>query len=284
MTIALPKSQRVEINLATAGLPEIPLWGIDRQTFAEAGVPAHDHEGCLEIHYLPHGEQIFRVAGTEYVMTANDLFVTLPFERHSTGGHPHGRCELYWMQIRLSPLPPGFLGLGRREGRRLAEQLVKLPSRHFKGNRRIRTLFEEVFLLAQRAIPYQRLALSARIVQWLLEVAACSHVQPTGGPSEDIRKALEYLARRVNDPISLDRLAETAGLSLSHFKLKFHNQLGMPPGEYAMRQKIRRAEQLLKEKKKSITEIAHELGFSSSQYFATVFKRFTNRRPGDLRQ
>jgi AraC-like DNA-binding protein len=284
MTITLPKSQRVELNLATAGLPEVPLWGIDRQTFAEVGLSEHDHRGCLEIHYLLHGEQIFRVAGTEYVMAANDLFVTTPFERHSSGGHPHGRCELYWMQIHLSPLPPGFLGLGRGVAGGLAGQLTKLPLRHFAGNRTVRTLFEDIFLLAQREIPNQRPALSARIWQWLLEVVACSQVRPTQIPSEDIQRVLDHLAGRPNDQISLDRMAQRAGLSLSYFKTKFRNQLGMSPGEYAMRQKIRQAERLLKDGKKSITAIAYELGFSSSQYFATVFKRFTNRRPSDLRK
>jgi AraC-like DNA-binding protein len=33
----------------------------------------------------------------------------------------------------------------------------------------------------------------------------------------------------------------------------------------------------------SITTISYELGFSSSQYFATVVKRYTGRTPGQLR-
>lgn len=34
----------------------------------------------------------------------------------------------------------------------------------------------------------------------------------------------------------------------------------------------------------SVTAIAHELGFSSSQYFATVFRRYLRVSPGELRQ
>jgi AraC-like DNA-binding protein len=33
---------------------------------------------------------------------------------------------------------------------------------------------------------------------------------------------------------------------------------------------------MLRESEKSITEIAYEAGFNSSQYFATVFKQFTD--------
>jgi AraC-like DNA-binding protein len=284
MTIPLPKSQRVELYTEHFGLPEIPLWGIDRQTYAEDGLPEHDHQGNLEIHYLLHGEQIFHVDGAEYRMAANDLFVTVPFERHSSGGHPHGRGELYWMQILLSPLCKGFLGLERKEALSLVRQLQTLPCRHFAGNKIVRTLFEDIFLLAQKEIPNKELALSSRIVQWLLEVIACSHVCPAGSPTPDIRQVLEYVQHHPFEMTSLEKLAEISGLSLSHFKTKFRNQLGLPPGEYLMRQKMKLAEELLKSSKKSITQIAYDLGFSSSQYFATVFKRFTFHKPCELRK
>jgi hypothetical protein len=43
------------------------------------------------------------------------------------------------------------------------------------------------------------------------------------------------------------------------------------------------AEKRLALRRDSVTEIALELGFSSSQYFATVFKRFTGMTPGGSR-
>lgn len=285
MVVPLPKSQRVELSADRFGLPEVRVWGIDRQTFAEGGLQEHDHQGALEIHYLLHGEQVFHVGGVEYRMASNDLFVTVPFERHSSGGHPHGRGELYWMHLVLVPLRPGFLGLERGEAKSLVRRLMTLPHRHFAGNKTVRTLFEDIFLLAQKeGYPNKKLALSSRIVQWLLEVIACAHTCPAGSPSPDIRRVLDYIQRHPYDQTTLDTLAGVAGLSLSHFKTKFRNQLGLPPWEYLLRQKIRRAESLLRETRKPITQIAYDLGFSSSQYFATVFRRFTNRRPTELRK
>jgi len=42
--------------------------------------------------------------------------------------------------------------------------------------------------------------------------------------------------------------------------------------------------QLRDNPERSITEIAIALRFSSSQYFATVFRRIANRSPSDCRQ
>ena len=58
----------------------------------------------------------------------------------------------------------------------------------------------------------------------------------------------------------------------------------MTPGVYILREKIDAARHRLGNPKKNITTIAFELGFPSSQYFATVFKQFTGRSPSYFRE
>ncbi|MBT3539749.1 MAG: AraC family transcriptional regulator [Opitutae bacterium] len=45
---------------------------------------------------------------------------------------------------------------------------------------------------------------------------------------------------------------------------------------------LREAEQLLSQGSWHIKEVSHRLGFSSSQYFSTVFKRVTGVSPGEF--
>jgi AraC-like DNA-binding protein len=73
-----------------------------------------------------------------------------------------------------------------------------------------------------------------------------------------------------------------ARLSESRFKSRFKAEIGVPPAEYWLRQKIERATEMLKTRR--VTEVAHELGFSSSQYFATAFKRYTLMNPSRYRK
>jgi AraC-like DNA-binding protein len=96
---------------------------------------------------------------------------------------------------------------------------------------------------------------------------------------DDVRATAQWVDANVTQPVADETLAARAGLSVSRFRAKFREQMGMSAHEYVLRRKIDRAMQLLQASSRSITEIAHELAFSSSQYFATVFKRFTLRTP-----
>ena len=53
---------------------------------------------------------------------------------------------------------------------------------------------------------------------------------------------------------------------------------------YILKKKIEKARSLLLETKLSITAIAFQCGFSSSQYFATAFKRFCRMTPSQFRE
>jgi AraC-like DNA-binding protein len=55
--------------------------------------------------------------------------------------------------------------------------------------------------------------------------------------------------------------------------------MGVAPHEFILRCKMDEAKRLLTHEGRSVTETAMALGFSSSQYFATVFKRFTQQTP-----
>ncbi len=82
----------------------------------------------------------------------------------------------------------------------------------------------------------------------------------------------------------LEDLARRAHLSLSHFKKRFKAETGLSPRQYILRDKIEAAKCLLSSQAKPITDIALDLGFVSSQYFATVFKRITGTTPTHYRR
>jgi len=96
-----------------------------------------------------------------------------------------------------------------------------------------------------------------------------------------MQRVLGHIERHLDEPIQVQRLAQVARLSESRFKARFKAEIGVPPAEYWLRQKIERASDLLKTRR--VTEVAHELGFSSSQYFATAFKRYTLASPSKFR-
>ena len=91
--------------------------------------------------------------------------------------------------------------------------------------------------------------------------------------SPDIGRTLDYILDHITSELSLEELASLANLSCSQYKQKFKKQLGISPRRFINQQKIEQAKQLLQEGM-SVTDIAMFLGFNTSGYFSTVFKKY----------
>ena len=81
----------------------------------------------------------------------------------------------------------------------------------------------------------------------------------------------------------MEDLAEMAFLSVSRFKQKFKAELGTSPRNFINFYKIEAAKEML-EQGHSVTETALALNFSSSNYFSSVFHRYTCRSPSQYRE
>jgi AraC-like DNA-binding protein len=91
------------------------------------------------------------------------------------------------------------------------------------------------------------------------------------------------IADNLQRKLPLREFAVRARLSLPRLKARFKQELGVPPAEYVIRCKIALAQRRLAESDVTITRVAMELNIGFSQYFATVFRRFTGQRPSALR-
>ena len=86
------------------------------------------------------------------------------------------------------------------------------------------------------------------------------------------------------DSFSIDQMADAACLSASQFRRLFHEQTGQSPHDYLVRRRVECSKEMLKESKKSITDIAMDMGFASSAHFASVFRRFVGIAPLQFRE
>ena len=79
-------------------------------------------------------------------------------------------------------------------------------------------------------------------------------------------------------------LAAECGLKRTRFTHYCERITNMTPAEYLSAVRVERAAHLLAHGDASITEIAHATGFTSSQYFATVFRRARGCSPREYRR
>ncbi|MEN3370147.1 MAG: AraC family transcriptional regulator [Verrucomicrobiota bacterium] len=105
-----------------------------------------------------------------------------------------------------------------------------------------------------------------------------------GLPVRQLRKVEDYVHERLADEISLESLAELAELSPFHFSRVFKQTTGMSPLQFVTRERITRAQQLIRETKRSLIEIALEVGYSNPSHFAKVFRKVAGVTPTEFRR
>jgi transcriptional regulator GlxA family with amidase domain len=93
----------------------------------------------------------------------------------------------------------------------------------------------------------------------------------------------EYIHSNLGQNISLEALAEMAGLSTHHFARAFKQTVGMPPHCYVLQRRIEHAQQMLRNTDLPMSEIALSAGFSDQSHLARHFRRLIGMSPSVVR-
>lgn len=272
----------------TALLPELPLVGRMQllDALPNALVP-HRHDGVYEVTLVLDGCLDFEIDGERFAVRGGMVFITKPGELHGGVDSTLQPAEWYWAHLRLSPDEP-MPGLSLADTRALSEAFAGLSQRLIYGSEALQDCFAQ--LLAEHRLPRPFSPLAARacyhrlLVQILRDHDRAQTSISNQEPSRPIRLAIDWLDERLGHALSVTELAEASGMSESHFRQRFHQEMGISPSDFIARRRVQRAKLLLKTSELSITEIAFKLGFQSSPYFAAVFKKLTGQTPSHFRE
>lgn len=252
-------------------------------------VSLHYHSDIIEIHCISKGHRNMLISEdgmmNEYTANGNELMITYPFELHESGNHTKNRNEYYAIQINTRK-DVSLLGLNEEFSAQLRNEILSLPNRHLKlGHTQfamLRTAWN-LFSMGGKADLY---AGTAYLICFLQNLKYLEPVQKTyqNNVNSSFQEVFSYIKENVDKKITLQELANISGYSLSHFKFVFKESFGITPAEYISLQKISFAEKELQNSDISITDLAHKLCFSSSNYFCTVFKKITGVTPSDYRK
>ena len=92
-------------------------------------------------------------------------------------------------------------------------------------------------------------------------------------PPGNSAKWRNYVREQLAEDISVESLASLVELSPFHFSRVFKQTTGLSPLQFVTRERITRAQQMMRETKRSLIEIALEVGYTSPSAFAQVFRR-----------
>ncbi len=102
-------------------------------------------------------------------------------------------------------------------------------------------------------------------------------------PDVAVHAAMEYLQLSYGGSTSMSEVARAIGCSRARLFQIFKQAVGMTPNDYLQRLRLIRAAELLSGTDRPITEIAMTCGFTTSQYFSNVFRKYHNLTPTAFR-
>lgn len=259
----------------------------------------HDHKNQgLEIVYLERGALRWHVDHREENLLPNSVFYTLPWQLHGSLEEYDPGHRIHWLTFKLDQLYdkpsskiafPKELDFSSDEQEWLSNILVNSSKHTFLASEWIGPLIQKTVLELEK--PDQ---LSDQYLKGLMHciiIELCRIIKKENAPSTSegltknmVKDFLVALEHRCSEDWTLDKMAETCNLKRTQFALIVKEITGEPPLRYLIRLRVNKSRKLLRDSSLSVTKIAMLCGFSNSQYFAKIFKEFTNRKPLEYRR
>lgn len=238
----------------------------------------HTHN-CSELFYVIEGQGQFLIENQTYPVSAYDLVIVNP--------------NVYHTEVSLNASPLKYIVLGV-EGLELAavdeEDNTNFCIINFKNHR------ENILLCLQNMLSeIEKKHTGYEIVcQDLMEILIVLLGRQTNfstilAPVSKKTSRLcgstkRYIDTHYQENITLDQLAEVSHVSKYHLAHAFTEEYGISPINYLISKRISEAEHLLKTTDFSLSLISNTTGFSSSSYFAQIFRKQKGMSPTEFRK
>jgi len=99
-----------------------------------------------------------------------------------------------------------------------------------------------------------------------------------------LKRVLEFLETHFAKDIGLHELAKLVGLSQSQFARAFKVSTGLPPYQWCLQNRVKRAQELLLDGRDSLADIAIQNGFADQSHFTKTFRRVTGTTPANWKR
>lgn len=279
---ALPRSFRQVFDANACILKELRTVGRVRLSQARVpGLMGHVHPDAFEIFLLERGEAQWWVEEEVHHLVAGHVYLNRPGERHGSMGASLRPCGYCWVQLAVRGSK--FPGMSASQSLRIVRALSDPRVRSFPVPPAVAEHFVKLWEIHVAPGPDAEIRARAHLHLLLAELACYAEkCTATRAPTFAVRKVLRFIDNDPGADHPIAKLAALAGLGETQFRKRFLAETGLNPADYVRRHRIELAKKRLQEGGESITRIATELGFGSSQHFATAFKKLEGVKPSEF--
>ena len=126
--------------------------------------------------------------------------------------------------------------------------------------------------------------LACKLTDVFIQASCAPREQVFGIPPRRLRYIVEHIRKNLDNPLAVSALSRMAEMSQSHFSKLFKLSTGLPPHQFVLLERIKRAKELLLEGNARIVDIALGVGFENQAHFTTVFGNLVGMTPRQVQR
>lgn len=237
-----------------------------------------------ELYFLLGGQRRYFVRHSIYDLSPGNLILIPKGALHKTvskSSQGYDRFVLFFSDQDVRSL---VTLLGETDYQQLLEiGCVQLPADAAQVITRQLKQMQQEFSARPNLYP---IFLEAQLQLILLTVLRQGTKQPkcTENTAEKIQKVARYMNQNFRLPITLRDAAQMACLEETYFSKQFKSLTGFGFLDYLTQIRLQEAQRLLRATSLSLSDIAELCGFSGSNYFGDVFRRYVGMSPSVYRK
>ena len=246
----------------------------------------------MRIYYVIEGKFGWRIHQQQYMLYPGDVALILPGHKFGSEKDFLEIGSISWIHINIQKLESGEMIPGKwsslSESECLAIGKILLLNNSFvlsklnEAGRILQYIQSELF--------DQEIGYCTRVNQLIDElfITITRQLTKQSNPARDFPKTFMQLEQTLRQNLShqwtVEEMAAVVGIGTTLFNEKVKSYSGFSPINYLINIRISEAIKLLKKKDISLTDIALDIGFYSSQHFSTTFKKLTGYTPSEFRK
>lgn len=287
--------------LPAGALPGIKMVGFwDAKGEQEWGLSWHRNEG-VEFTFLESGNLEFAAESRKYTLRPDDLTVARPWQLHRVGDPYVAPSRLVWLILDVGVRRPNqdwkwpsWVMLSQPDREELTNILRHNEQPVWNAATDLRRCFHEIAQCVEADLDGSKVSrLTLRINDMLLlllemfrtkKVRLDSSLSSTRRTVQLFLNDLQKHPENLEEEWNLEGMAASCGLGVTQFVHHVRSVTNMSPMSFLSHCRVELAVKILRERPaESVTSVAMQCGFSSSQYFATVFARRYGCSPSEYR-
>jgi len=245
------------------------------QGLARGAAGAH---AAFELAVVQDGQLTYRVGGATLLVPAGAAVLVPSGAEHLTTSNTSVVATS--IHLGMGVLSQVAESLGRGKQRAIVDAVV-IPNAARLGTL-LGLLVDEAAQPDADALLAADALMEATAVEILRRVPQQHTVAVAGRPDARIARALEHIRQGYAQPLHVDELARTAGMSRFHFSRAFQTVTGRSPYRYLQDVRLQHATAMLKGGHISVTEAALSCGFNDLGRFGRMFRQIHGVTPAQL--